>query len=143
VETVVRAIEFAAYLAPGTAPLSDQEVELIKQQTADLIGCPQALLKPRFFALGDTDDIEAEFSWIPEHEQSRDPLLCLISLLRSGVHPVGDTCCMLVYDTHAPFSVIDYLKALAEITRLPVLLGVCDRPAAGAEPRRILVRRLR
>ncbi len=137
------AIEFAAYLAPGTAPLSAREIDAIKQQAADLLDCQQAAIQPTFVELVDSEALEDEFSWIPEHERSREPLLSLVSLLRSGARPLGNWCCMLIYDMSTSLPVIDYLKSLAEITRLPVLLGVCHQPAADNQDRQILVRRLR
>ena len=139
----VATIEFAVYLAPGTAPLSAGEVEVITLQTADLLGCEAAEIRPVLIELKDIEDIEREFSRIPEQEQSRDPYLALLALLRNGARAVGNRCCMLVYDLRTPFPALDYLKGLAEITHLPVLLGVCRQPLAGQAQRQILVRRLR
>ncbi len=137
-------VEFTAFLAPGIAPVSDGEVELIKRQMAGLLQCEAADIKPSFVELGDLDAIEREFSWIPKYEQSRERLLSLIALLRHGAQAAGNRCCMLVYDAGAPISAIDYLQALAEITRLPVLLGVFRQPLGGdLAQRQILVRRMR
>ena len=135
--------DFAVYLAPGTGPLSPRELEVIRLQTADLLGCGSGEIRPILAELQDPAEVEAEFAWIPEAEQSRDPYLALINLLRSGAHAVGNRCCMLVHDLSAPFPALDYLKGLSEITRLPVFLGVCRRSASGSVQRQILVRRLR
>jgi len=137
------AIEFAVYLAPGILPLSAQEIGMIKLQTADLLGCDANEIEPVLSELKNIGEIEEEFSRIPEAEQSREPYLALLTLLRNGAHAVGNLCCMLVYDLRAPFPALDYLKGLAEITHLPVFLGVCRQPLAGQAHRQILVRRLR
>lgn len=137
------AIEFAVYLAPGTAPLGSRELDMITLQTADLLGCDAAEIKPVLFELQNVGEIEDEFSRIPEAEQSREPYLALVTLLRNGARAVGNLCCMLVYDLRAPFPALDYLKGLAEITHLPVFLGVCRQPLPGQAHRQILVRRLR
>lgn len=135
--------EFAVYLAPGTAPLAARELDMITLQAADLLGCDAAEIKPVLFELRNVGEIDEEFSRIPEHEQSRDPYVALVTLLRNGARAVGELCCMLVYDLRAPFPALDYLKGLAEITHLPVLLGVCRQPLPGSAHRQILVRRLR
>ena len=137
------AIEFAVYLAPGILPLSAQEIGMIKLQTADLLGCDANEIEPVLSELKNIGEIEEEFSRIPEAEQSREPYLALLTLLRNGAHALGNLCCMLVYDLRAPFPALDYLKGLAEITHLPVFLGVCRQPLAGQAHRQILVRRLR
>jgi hypothetical protein len=136
-------IEFAVYMAPGTSPLSAQEIAAIKLQTADLLGCEPGEIAPVLVELNKFEEIEQEFACIPDAEQSREPYLALIALLRSGARTVGNRCCMLVYDLRAPFPALDYLKGLAEITHLPVFLGVCRPPPAGSAHRQILVRRLR
>ncbi len=136
-------IEFAVYLAPGIVPLSAQEISVIKLQTADLLGCEAAEIEPVLSELKSVDEIDEEFSQIPDSEQSREPYLALLTLLRNQARAVGNLCCMLVYDLRAPFPALDYLKGLAEITRLPVLLGVCRQPRPGQPHRQILVRRLR
>ncbi|MDR3417400.1 MAG: hypothetical protein P4L83_14575 [Nevskia sp.] len=133
--------DFAVYLAPGTGPLLPREAEVIHLQAADLLGCDPEEIRPVFVELH--DPAKAEFSWIPETEQSREPYLALVALLRSGAHAVGNRCCMLVHDLGAPFPALEYLKGLAEITRLPVLLGVCRKSTGSSGQRQILVRRLR
>jgi hypothetical protein len=134
--------DFGAYLAPGVAPLSERETALIRLQTADLLGCDADELRPQLAELEGLPQIEVEFSWIPESEQSRGLYLALLALLRNGVHAKGHRCCMLVHDLEAPFPALDFLKGLEEVTHLPVLLGVCRRRSDGSE-RQILVRRLR
>ena len=135
--------EFAAYLAPGVAPLSEEEIRLICQQTAGLLGCEGDELRPVFNELHHLGEIEAEFSWLPQEEQARGPYLALLALLRNGAHRVGNCCCMLVHDLQSPFPALDYLKGLEEIVRLPVLLCVCRQPRPGAAQRQIVVHRLR
>ena len=135
--------EFAVYLAPGTIPLSDHELSMITLQTADLLGCDAAEIRPVLIELKLVDEIADEFARIPEAEQSREPYLALLTLLRNGARAVGSLCCMLIYDLRAPFPALDYLKGLAEITHLPVFLGVCRPPLSGQPFRQILVRRLR
>ena len=136
-------IEFAVYLAPGIAPLSDHEIGVIRRQTADLLGCDAGEIKPLPIELKSLGEIELEFSHLVDTEQAREPYLALITLLRNGARAVGDRCCMLLYDLREPFPALDYLKGLAEITHLPVFLGVCRQPAEGSAHRQILVRRLR
>ncbi len=135
--------EFAVYLAPGLEPLSAQEIGILKLQTADLLGCDAQEIEPVLIGLKNVGEIDEEFSRIPETEQSREPYLALVTLLRNGAHAVGELCCMLLYDLRAPFPALDYLKGLAEITHLPVFLGVCRQPLPGQTHRQILVRRLR
>ena len=137
------AVEFAVYLAPGTAPLSAHELDVVRLQTADLLGCDARELRPVPLELRGLDGVQAEFAHIPPGEQARDPYLALLLLLRNGAHAVGELCCMLLYDLRMPFPALDYLKGLGEITHLPVLLAVCRQPAAGSADRQILVRRLR
>jgi hypothetical protein len=136
-------VEFAVYLAPGTGPLASRELDMIRLQTADLLGCDAAEISPVLFELQNVGEIEDEFSRIPEVEQSREPYLALVTLLRNGARAVGNRCCMLLYDLRAPFPALDYLKGLAEITHLPVFLGVCRQALPGQAHRQILVRRLR
>lgn len=135
--------DFSAYLAPGVAPLTPREADLIRLQTADLLGCEDDELRLQLVELEGLAEIESEFSWIPESEQSRGLYLALIALLRNGVHAQGHRCCMLVHDLEAPFPALDFLKGLEEVTHLPVLLGVCRKPRPGSSERQILVRRLR
>lgn len=135
--------EFFAYLAPGVAPLSMRESEMIRLQAADLLGCSGDELRPQFTELSGLDELQAEFAWIPEHEHSRSPYLALIALLRNGAHQSGNCCCMLVHNLESTFPALDFLKALEEITHLPVLLGICRRLEPNAAERQVLVRRLR
>ena len=140
---VAAPVEFAVYLAPGLAPLSEGELTALVLQTADLVGCDADELKPVPIELLDVADIERELLALPVKEQSREPYAALLLLLRSGARPVGNLCSVLVYDLHSPFSALDYLKGLVEITRLPVFLGICRRDRTEAGNRHILVRRLR
>ncbi len=116
---------------------------MITLQTAALLGCDAREIVPVPIELDNVGEIEEEFSQIPQSEQSREPYLALLTLLRNGAHAIGQRCCLLVYDLRAPFPALDYLKGLAEITRLPVFLGVCHQPLAGQTHRQILVRKLR
>jgi hypothetical protein len=135
--------DFGAYLAPGVAPLSAREADLLRLQTADLLGCDADELRPQLAELQGLGEIEGEFSWIPESEQCRGLYLALVALLRNGVHAQGHRCCMLVHDLEAPFPALDFLKGLEEVTHLPVLLAVCRKLRPGSGERQILVRRLR
>ena len=137
-------LEFGLYMAPGTAPLTEPELAEIRQQAAELFACPEQALAPRLFKIDDAVEIEQEFdALIPETEQARKPYLALLTLLRNGARPVGTLGSALIYDLRSPFPVLDYLKGLAEITRMPVLLGVFRRPDPTSGPRQILLRRLR
>jgi hypothetical protein len=135
--------EFAVYVAPGAGPLSPHELDVVRLQTADLLGCDAAELRPVAVELQGVDGLQAEFAHLPAGEQSRDPYLALLALLRNGAHAVGRLCCVLLYDLHAPFPALDYLKGLSEITHLPVLLAVCRQPPTGSAHRQILLRHLR
>lgn len=136
-------LEFGLYMAPGTSPLSEIELSTIRQQAAELFACPEQELRPRLFNIGFVSEIEQEFEIIPETEQARQPYLALLTLLRNGACPVGTLGSALIYDLRSPFPALDYLRGLAEITQMPVLLGVLRWPEPASAQRQILLRRLR